>query len=141
MGGGKSKANDGGQPPKIEGVLAIQRRQGDVFIGGDPAGLRSFAKLLAWTADLDQNSLPDVADGERFRLVLSPQNGEGEQPLSPTSSHAEISRLDAKGSGKLPDEFLPKSGGKLDERVSLLGCAVVLILAIVGLMILTGVLR
>ena len=44
--------------PGIEGNLEISRNPSGIFIGGDPDGLRSLAKLLCWLADFDQYALP-----------------------------------------------------------------------------------
>ena len=45
-------------PSVIEGTLEISKNRAGagVFIGGDPKGLRSLAKILIWLADVDQES-------------------------------------------------------------------------------------
>lgn len=39
--------------PWIEGHVEISAHKHGVFIGGDPAGLRSLAKVLEWLANRD----------------------------------------------------------------------------------------
>lgn len=81
-------------PPAIVGQLEISHGENGIFIGGDPAGLKSLAALVAWLAEVDQERMPHLPDGEREHVHLH----SGCQ-LSVNSEEAEIGRLDAKGSG------------------------------------------
>lgn len=81
-------------PPAIVGQLEISHGENGIFIGGDPAGLKSLAALVAWLAEVDQESMPQLRDGERAHRHLHP----GCQ-LSVNSEETEIGRLDAKGYG------------------------------------------
>jgi len=82
------------KPPEIIGQIEISRSENGIFIGGDPAGLKSLAVLVAWLAEVDQERMPPLPDGERAHLHLHP----GCQ-LCRNSEAAEIGRLDAKGAG------------------------------------------
>ena len=68
--GGGTWVNDMRGHPRIEGSLEISRSRYGVFVGGEPAALRSLAELLNWIADVDQDSLPLQPDGERFHVHL-----------------------------------------------------------------------
>jgi hypothetical protein len=86
--------------PRIKGNVEISKNRNGVFIGGDPQGLRSLAKLLNWLADQDQESHPNMPDGEREHVHL--YNGPPPlNQLTPNSVATEICRLDAKGTGEL----------------------------------------
>ncbi len=61
--GTSSWVNDMTGHPRIEGNLEISRNRIGVFVGGDPAALRSLAELLIWIANVDQASLPLQPDG------------------------------------------------------------------------------
>jgi hypothetical protein len=89
-----------GFPPKIKGNLEISKRRNGIFIGGDPKGLRSLAELLLWLANIDQESDPNVPDGEREHTHLYC----GSQ-LTSHSVETEICRLDAKGTGDFPKYY------------------------------------
>ena len=80
------------KPPEIIGQLEISHGENGIFIGGDPAGLKSLAALVAWLAEVDQERMPRLPDGEREHLHLHP----GCQ-LCRNSEATEIGRLDAKG--------------------------------------------
>jgi len=92
-------------PPRIEGNLEVSKRKTDIFIGGDPEGLRSFARLLMWLADIDQELLSSQPDGERCHVHLHTKDAEGFNSLTPFSSETEVCRLDAKGTGEFPKEY------------------------------------
>jgi hypothetical protein len=83
-----------------------------IMVAGDPAGLRSLAKLLSWLADLDQESIPQMPEGERAHVHLYA----GSQ-ISADSSELELCRLDAKGTGAFPRGF----DGR-DEKTRGVGC-------------------
>jgi len=97
--------NDTRGKPRIEGTLEISKGGDGILIGGDPAALRSLAKLLIWIANVDQNSLPLQPDGERFHVHLHASFPEGFNSLTPFSCETEICRLDAKGSGEFPPRY------------------------------------
>ena len=94
--------NDMTGGPRIEGKLEIAASATGIFIGGDPKGLRSLAELLAWIADVDQDSLSQMPDGERFHIHLYPAEAQGFGTLTHSSEDTELCRLDAKGTGDLP---------------------------------------
>jgi hypothetical protein len=96
-GGGMRKSGKRGYPPKIKGNLEIHKGRNGIFIGGDPNGLRSLANLLHWLADVDQESDPNMPDGEREHTHMY----SGSQ-LTSHSVDTEICRLDAKGTGEFP---------------------------------------
>lgn len=91
--------------PAINGNIEISKRRGSVFIGGDPEGLRSLAKLLYWLADADQEVHPTMPDGEREHVHLYAHGADAFGKLSPFSVTTEICRLDAKGTGNFPDKY------------------------------------
>ena len=88
--------------PDVTGNVEISTGDHGIFVGGDPEGLRSLASLLSWLADRDQNTIPNMPDGERDHTHLHP----GCQ-LSNNSVETEICRLDAKGTGELPSDYEP----------------------------------
>ena len=91
--------------PHIVGQLEISHSENGIFIGGDPAGLKSLAALVAWLAEVDQESMPHLPDGEREHLHLHP----GCQ-LCRNSEATEIGRLDAKGSGNVHGNSAENAG-------------------------------
>ena len=82
--------------PGVVGHIEISHGKHGVFIGGNPQGLRSLARLLTFLADVDQDKIP-MPKGERDHTHLHP----GCQ-LSKNSMETEVCRLDAKGTGKFP---------------------------------------
>jgi hypothetical protein len=85
---------------EIKGTLQISNERSGVFIGGDPDGLRSLARILNWLADIDQEAYQGIPIGERVHTHLS-----GKAPyaqLTQISTDTELCRLDAKGTGKFP---------------------------------------
>jgi hypothetical protein len=88
--------------PKVVGHLEVSKGRHGIFIGGDPEGLKSLARLATWLADVDQEKVPFMPDGEREHTHLHP----GCQ-LSKNSEETEICRLDAKGTGKFPKKYRP----------------------------------
>ena len=78
--------------PMIEGRLAITEEEGKVVIAGDPAGLRSFARLLAWLGDADLEEWPYLRPGGHAHIHLYPKDD-----LSSESHKVELMRLDPKG--------------------------------------------
>ena len=97
--------NDMTGSPNIEGSLEISKCRTGIFIGGDPAALRSLAKLLTWLANIDQESLSAQPDGERCHVHLHARDAEGFNSLTPFSIETELCRLDAKGTGEFPEEY------------------------------------
>lgn len=69
----------------------------EVKIIGDPDGLRYLANLLNTIADFDQNE-NSAPESSREHTHLTPTTH-----LGYFSSHVEICRADAKGTGELPD--------------------------------------
>jgi hypothetical protein len=94
--------NDTTGSPRIEGTLEISRSEAGIFIGGDPDGLRSLARLLTWLASIDQNSLSNIPDGERYHVHLHVGDAKGFNSLTQSSQETELCRLDAKGTGDFP---------------------------------------
>lgn len=87
--------------PAMTGTIEVAHDEDGVFIGGDPTGLRSLARLLLWLADVDQGIEP-MPDGERVHVHLHPgSRGDGFASLTEWSAETEVCRLDAKGSGRL----------------------------------------
>ena len=88
--------------PGLRGTIEVSQGKHGIFIGGDPEGLRSLAKLLTWLAGVDQADSA-VPDGERTHVHLypaAPDTGSG--ALTPWSKPTEVCRLDAKGTGEMP---------------------------------------
>ncbi|MBE7177842.1 MAG: hypothetical protein INR69_15655 [Mucilaginibacter polytrichastri] len=83
-------------------------RWNEVLIHGDPEGLRSLAKLLNEIAALNQEKVNDrdLPVGEREHYHLSPGI-----ELSESSVQVIVGRLDAKGSGRFYDRYVPKNKG------------------------------
>src|SRR4051812_44161132 len=90
-------------PSEIDGSLEISKTRSGVFIGGDPEGLRSLARLLVWLADVDQESHPSMPDGEREHVHL--YSDPMYKHLTPFSVTTELCRLDAKGTGEFPTKY------------------------------------
>jgi hypothetical protein len=97
--------------PKIDGMLEISQSSNRIFIGGDPAALRSLARLLTWLADIDQNALRTQPDGERCHVHLHANDAEGFNSLTPFSMETEVCRLDAKGTGEFPEKYYRLNSG------------------------------
>lgn len=97
--------NDTIGSPKIEGNLEISVSRAGVFVGGDPDGLRSLARLLNWLANVDQELLLTQPDGERCHVHLHARDAEGFNSLTPFSVETEVCRLDAKGTGDFPERY------------------------------------
>ncbi|MDA8100431.1 MAG: hypothetical protein M0042_12495 [Nitrospiraceae bacterium] len=85
--------------PKLAGAIMIAEEKGKIVIGGDPEGLRSLAMLLTWLADADLEAWPYLPSGGRAHLHIYPVHD-----ISANSTPAEILRLDAKGTGELPED-------------------------------------
>lgn len=99
-------------PSRIVGNLEISKDRTQIFIGGDPKGLRSLAKILIWLANINQELHPNMPDGERehvhlYTAKLSPNNC-----LTQFSITTELCRLDAKGTGVFPEKYRKKSAQK-----------------------------
>jgi hypothetical protein len=99
--------------PAIEGLLEVSKRRSGVFIGSDPAALRSLARLLTWLADVNQETLPNMPDGERCHVHLHAGKPAPWNSLTPISAETELCRLDAKGTGDLPERY--RDGKNLTE--------------------------
>lgn len=106
---------------KIEGELDIfvahdedefdgaMEKWEEVFIQGNPEGLKSFAKLLLEIADLNQEEIEDIylPIGAREHYHLTPNN-----ELSKSSNSVIVGRLDAKGTGEFYERYVPKNKHK-----------------------------
>ncbi|MCA9410054.1 MAG: hypothetical protein KC944_02510 [Candidatus Omnitrophica bacterium] len=92
--------------PGIKGTLEISINENDeVFIGGDPKGLKSLAAVLNWLADVDQEKT-NMPEDEREHVHLRPKmSSDDGGELTEFSDETEVCRLDAKGSGKFPDHY------------------------------------
>lgn len=88
------------KPPPVCGNIEVEPCGQRIVVAGDPAGLRSLAELLTWLADLDQESMAHLPEGERAHVHLYP----GSQ-ISGNSTELELCRLDAKGTGAFPRGF------------------------------------
>jgi hypothetical protein len=102
--------------PIIKGCLEISCCDSGIFIGGDPAGFSSFARLLMWMANIDQEALPTQPDGERFHVHLHVGEVPEFNSLTSFSEETEVCRLDAKGTGDLPEKYHKKSIKKSKSR-------------------------
>jgi hypothetical protein len=80
----------------------IQRWQ-EVLIHGDPEGLRSLASLLMKIADLNQENESNLPVGAREHYHLHPN-----LELGKSSVATIVGRLDAKGTGRFYDRYIPK---------------------------------
>ncbi len=81
----------------------------EVSIHGNPAGLKSLAKLLLEIAELNQEEVEDkfLPNGAREHYHLRPNI-----ELSKSSNNVIIGRLDAKGTRKFYERFIPKKKHK-----------------------------
>jgi hypothetical protein len=99
--------NDYTTSPRIKGWLEISTSRNGAFIGGDPDGLRSLAKLLTWLADVDQEAIAGMPDGERCHVHLHAHEPvESFNSLTCFSLETEVCRLDAKGTHSFPRKYL-----------------------------------
>ena len=87
---------------EFDGVIT---KWDEVLIHGNPEGLKSLAKLLLEIAELNQDELEDkyLSIGAREHYHLTPNI-----ELSKSSNTVIVGRLDAKGTGKFYDRFIPK---------------------------------
>jgi hypothetical protein len=78
----------------------------EIFIHGNPEGLKSLAKLLIEIAELNQEEVEDkyLPKGTREHYHLTPNI-----ELSKSSNTVIIGRLDAKGTGEFCERFISKS--------------------------------
>ena len=84
----------------------------EIFIHGNPKGLKSFAKLLLEIAELNQDYVEDkyLPIGEREHYHLRPGI-----ELSKSSTEVIVGRLDAKGTGEYYDRFIPKNKSEIPK--------------------------
>lgn len=77
----------------------------EILIHGNPEGLKSLAKLLLAIAELNQDEVEDkyLPIGAREHSHLRPGI-----ELSKSSIGTIVGRLDAKGTGKFYDRYIPK---------------------------------
>lgn len=97
--------NDTTGRPHITGRLEISKNRLGIFIGGDPDGLRSFAKVLTWLANVNQEAMSRQPIGERCHIHLHANDAPGFSSLTPFSCETELCRLDAKGTGEFPERY------------------------------------
>jgi hypothetical protein len=88
------------QFPRLTGNIMISDEEGKIVIAGDPEGLRSLATLVTWLANADQETWPYLPAGQRAHVHVYPGID-----ISRNSREVELMRLDAKGTGELPEEF------------------------------------
>ncbi len=89
--------------PRISGNVQITEEKGTIVIAGDPEGLRTLGTLLTWLADAGLDEWPYLREGGRAHIHLYPKTD-----FCPDSRPAELMRLDAKGTGEMPEGFIPK---------------------------------
>lgn len=96
-----------------ETTQAVKPEAFSVLIHGDKKGLKSFAELLLYLADLDQETVADkfLPAGAREHTILRPN-----RELSKSSCETIIGRLDAKGTGQYYATFIPKNGTASAEK-------------------------
>ena len=84
----------------------------EIFIHGNPKGLKSFAKLLLEIAELNQDDVEDkyLPIGAREHYHLKPGI-----ELSKSSTEVIVGRLDAKGTGEYYDRFIPKKKSEIPK--------------------------
>jgi hypothetical protein len=87
-------------PPDLTGNVEISQDKKRIVIAADPEGMKSLAKMLNWLAEVDQESIKNMPDGEREHIHLSPGTH-----ISYSSDETEICRLDAKGTGDFPKRY------------------------------------
>lgn len=79
----------------------------EIYVHGDPDGLRSLAKILIKIADLNQNDRADLPTGAREHVHLRPK-----LDLSKNSNRVIVGRIDAKGTGEFYTDFIPRDSDK-----------------------------
>lgn len=72
----------------------------EIFIHGDPDGLRSLGRLLIKLADTNQDNIAGLPIGAREHIHLRPKFD-----LADSSEAAIVGRLDAKGTGLFYDRY------------------------------------
>jgi len=87
-------------PPELFGNISISEYKDKIIIAGDPEGLKSLAAMLVWLANINQDKINNMPDGEREHIHLSPGTH-----ISYDSSETEVCRLDAKGTGEFPKGY------------------------------------
>ena len=91
---------------EIEGEIDVFVSENELFIHGDPDGLKSFAKLLIEIAEFDQEKTEDnyLPKGARVHYHLRPGI-----ELSKSSNEVIVGRLDAKNTGNFYERFISKN--------------------------------
>ena len=76
----------------------------EIFIHGDPEGLRSLAKILIDLAEINQDLIDEslLPTGEREHITLL-----SGIDISNSSDNVTIGRLDAKKTGEFYDRYIP----------------------------------
>ena len=91
---------------QLDGHLDILIKNKEVFINGDPAGLRSLAKMLTKMADIIEEDDDELNVGDREHIRLNPN-----YDLSKSSDALTIGRLEAKLTGNFYEGYVPREHG------------------------------
>ncbi len=88
-------------------IFAIQKEsQQEIFINGDPKGLRSLAEFLIKMADIIEEDDNELLIGDREHIALQPNFD-----LSKSSQPLTIGRLEAKLTGDFYEGYVPRENG------------------------------
>ena len=94
----------------IEGHLDIYTiKNGDqqeIFINGDPLGLRSLSNFLIRMANIIEEEDNDLLIGDREHIPLRPNFD-----ISKSSDPVTIGRLEAKLTGNFYERYIPRENG------------------------------
>ncbi len=95
---------------KITGHLDIftsnDELQNEIYINGDPLGLRSLANALMQMANIIEEDDNDLLIGDREHILLRPNFD-----LSKSSNPLIIGRLEAKLTGNFPERYVQRENG------------------------------
>jgi hypothetical protein len=96
--------------PSIEGhldIYSVQTSTGnEIFINGDPMGLRSLSNFLIRIANIIEEEDSELLIGDREHLTLQPN-----VDLSKSSDPLTIGRLEAKLTGNFYERYVPREKG------------------------------
>ena len=94
----------------IEGHLDIYALQGssgnELFINGDPLGLRSLSNILIRMANIIEEEDNELLIGDREHFTLRPNID-----LSKSSDPLTVGRLEAKLTGNFYERYVPRERG------------------------------
>ncbi len=95
---------------QIEGHLdmyAIHHATGnEIFINGDPLGLRSLSNFLIRMANIIEEEDNELLIGDREHIALRPN-----YDISKSSDAVTIGRLEAKLTGNFYERYVPRENG------------------------------